>query len=268
MFHKDIAVKINNDIIKYSNNKSTTISDKKPTITVKRGAITFNGKGILNIMDGIEAVDIDGETDITDKISATIVTENSLDNKIVKYSVAGSNGNIGVNQRKISLIKYTGPSILLADSIIINADNLSDLVSVLINEGKIKAEDGFGNDITEQISYRYEVMDTTLNKYKITFTVNNYFADVRSQTIYKIIEGAIGPSIVLKSKTAVLKVGAVFNPFYYLQIAEDPQEGNLIDFVQIEGNVDTGKKGQYIVTYAVANSKKETAYAKLIVYIN
>lgn len=270
LFHQEIAEYINTDIVKASLKDSGTANpEEKPTIRITDVSVSYNGRGSFDVMNGVTAVDIDGITDITHKVNAFFVTDNKLSNKIIRYTVVGANGNVGVVERKLTLLNYVGPSIQVLDSIVISAEDLDDLVNVLKARNEKKAEDGFGNDITNNISYNYEVIDATLNKYKITFTVNNFFSDVRSQTIYKTIEGAKeGPSLVLSRKSIVLKIGDVFNPIEYIQLASDPKDGDLIEFVKIQGSVDTQKKGQYVVTYSVTNSLSKTVTARLVVYVN
>lgn len=270
LFHQEIAEYINADIVKASLRDTGSVDpEEKPVIRVTDISVSYNGRGSFDVMKGISAVDIDGVTDITDKVNAFFVTENKLSNKVIRYTVIGSNGNVGVAERKLTLMNYTGPSIQVPDNILVSAEDLDDLVTVLKGRNEIKAEDGFGNDITGSISYNYEVIDAAQNKFKITFTISNYFSDVRSQTIYKTIEGAKeGPSLVLSRRSIVLKTGDAFNPIEYIQIASDPKDGDLLEFVRIQGSVDTQKKGQYAITYSVTNSQSKTATARLVVYVN
>lgn len=270
LFHNKIAVYINNDIIKASREGSgNTGSGEKPVIRIISGNITYNGKGTLDILDGVKAIDIDGTTDITDKVTARFITDALISAKKIKYTVIGSNGNVGTNEREITLSGYTGPALQLAENIVIKANDLDDLVQVLKSQNAIKAEDGFGKDITDSISFNYEVTDAKTNKYKITFTVNNIFADVKSYTIYKVIEGANeGPSLMLTRKSVILETGDNFNPLDYIQYAIDVKDGDLTDFVKITGKVDTKSKGQYVMTYSVSNAQAKTALARLVVYVN
>lgn len=267
-FHQDIAYAINEDIIKASLSKNGDDDlNKKPTIRLSYGDMKYSGKEAFNIMDGVTALDVDGETDITDQVNVIIVTDTSIAKKIVRYSVVGSNGNVATNERRLNLVNYTGPSIYVSNDIAITSEDLDDLVSVLIERDAIRAEDGFGNDITETISYNYEAFADS-EKYKFTFTVHNLFSDVASKSIFAEVKGSgEGPTLILARKTVTLKKGDVFNPFEYIKRVYDKKDGDLTEFVSILGKVDTNKEGQYTVTYSVSNSEGVSVTQRLVVYV-
>jgi len=267
-FHQDIAYAINKDIIKASlSNISGVDSNKKPTIRLSLGDMKYSGKEAFDIMEGVTALDIDGKTDITDQVNVIIVTDTSIGKKIVRYSVVGSNGNLAINERRLSLINYTGPSIHVSNDVVITSEDLDDLVTVLIEKDAIRADDGFGNDITRTISYNYEAFADSF-KYKFTFTVQNMFNDVASKSIFVEVEGSsAGPTLILTRKTVALKKGDVFNPYEYIKSAYDQKDGDLTELVGFSGKVDTNKEGQYTVTYSVSNSEGVSVTQRLVVYV-
>ncbi|NLN04876.1 MAG: DUF5011 domain-containing protein, partial [Clostridiaceae bacterium] len=263
-----IAYAINKDIIKASlSNNSGADSNKKLTITLSPRDMKYSGKEVFNIMEGVMALDIDGKTDITDQVNVIIVTDTSIGKKIIRYSVVGSNGNLATNERRLNLINYTGPSIHVSNDVVITSEDLDDLVNILIERDAIRADDGFGNDITRTISYNYEAFADS-HKCKFTFTVQNVFNDVASKSIFVEVEGSsAGPTLIIARKTVALKKGDVFNPYEYIKSAYDKKDGDLTEFVVLSGKVDTNKEGQYTVTYTLSNLEGVSVTQRLVVYV-
>lgn len=124
---------------------------------------------------------------------------------------------------------------------------------------KIVATDNYDGDITDKVKYKlqdnkiiYKVSDSSGNTIKKEFDVN--------------IMDNEKPTIVLNDENILyLSVGSKFvEPGY---VAIDNCDGNITDKVEVIGNVDTSKKGEYELTYKVKDEYENETVVKRIVKV-
>lgn len=213
--------------------------------------LTYDGTGPLDLMKGVAAEASDG-SDVTDQVSAVVVTGNSLSEKRIQYSVFDDNGEETVGERKLILENYTGPSIETEEKVMLNAEDFDNLISVLTGDGRLKVQDGFGKDVTSDVSWVREKVDPGL--YEIEFTYVNSLQDSVEKKITAAVNGAMDDLTVnLKEKEVRLSKGEKFDPSAYIEISDPSGDGST---VQVTGEVDTQKPGRYGIHYSVLSTDR------------
>ena len=209
--------------------------------------LVYDGTGELDLLDGVSAQGEDG-TDLTNRLNAKIVLAGN--DKEIRYSVSNDNGQIVYKARNLVLKNYQGPEIIANDHLNFDVKDLSNLVTVLNGWGELKGLDGFGKDITNQITYQREKVSDGI--YRLTFTLNNIYLDSTSLTVKANISGTISdPVLELYRSSIELDVGSVFYPEDYIKIANDEN-----------GNRNTMQPGVYNVSYQLTSSDNSVIVTK------
>ena len=142
----------------------------------------------------------------------------------------------------------------------------SDNVVMLLGEDYIepgyKAFDKKNNDITSEVDITNNVNFSKAGEYEIIYSIG----DVEKVRYVSIIEGNKETYIYLLGDSEInLKVGEKYtDPGYNVY---DSVDADLKSKVKVTGTVDTSKKGTYIITYSVTNSRNVTTIAKRIVVV-
>ena len=155
------------------------------SLKIEHSDLTFNGKGIFDPMDGVNATDIDG-TDITDKVAVSFVSGEVINKKKIRYVVFDSSGESLEAECALVLDGYRGPELKVGGVTKVSFNDLETLPQILIKEGVLSGTDGFGSDISSSISYGYE-LDETTEQAKLTFSLTNSFQDFVSKKIDVIV---------------------------------------------------------------------------------
>ena len=222
------------------------------------GDLVYDGTGELDLLDGVSAQGEDG-TDLTSNINAKIVLDGN--DQEIRYSVSGENGQIVYKERDLVLKNYQGPAIIANDHLSFDAKDLSNLVTVLNKRGELKGLDGFGKDITDQITYQREKVSDGI--YRLTFTLNNIYLDSTLLTVKANISGAISdPILELYRSSIELDVGSVFYPEDYIKIANDENGNSVKDQVKISSLPNTMQPGIYNVSYQLTSSDNSVIVTK------
>ena len=140
---------------------------------------TFNGKGIFNPMEGVEAQDVDG-SDLTEHVSVTYSSGKTPSEKQIRYRVYDSEGNQMEAEQILDLENYKGPSITLGVVQSVSWEELQNLTEVLVEKGLLKADDGFGNDVSRGVVFSYEILYES-RQAEVTFSFINDFQDFKSE---------------------------------------------------------------------------------------
>lgn len=220
--------------------------------------LVYDGTGELDLLDGVSAQGEDG-TDLTNRLNAKIVLDGN--DKEIRYSVSNDNGQIVYKARNLVLKNYQGPEIIANDHLNFDVKDLSNLVTVLNGRGELKGLDGFGKDITNQITYQREKVSDGI--YRLTFTLNNIYLDSTSLTVKANISGAISdPILELYRSSIELDVGSVFYPEDYIKIANDENGNSIKDQVKISSLPNTMQPGVYNVSYQLTSSDNSVIVTK------
>lgn len=220
--------------------------------------LVYDGTGELDLLDGVSAQGEDG-TDLTNHLNAKIVLAGN--DKEIRYSVSNDNGQIVYKARNLVLKNYQGPEIIANDHLNFDVKDLNNLVTVLNKRGELKGLDGFGKDITNQITYQREKVSDGI--YRLTFTINNIYLDSTSLTVKANISGAISdPILELYRSSIELDVGSVFYPEDYIKIANDENGNSIKDQVKISSLPNTMQSGVYNVLYQLTSKDNNVIVTK------
>lgn len=212
-------------------------------------ALHYDGTGALNLMEGVRAVDADG-SDVTDQVTAVVSAGDNMTKKRIRYSVFSDDGEETVGYRQLILENYAGPGIETADTLSLDAEELSDPAVHLSESGQMTVQDGFGKDAADQVTWIRE--KTAPGTYDITFTYVNQFSDTAEHTVPVSVNGETEDlTITLLTEEAVIPLGSEFDPEDYLEISDPTGSAGS---VQVTGEVDTEREGRYSVYYTVISS--------------
>lgn len=226
--------------------------------------LVYSGRGKLDLMDGVRAESSQGE-DLTSQVSAVLTGEGTENKKTVRYTVFDSQGKEVSRTRTLLLKDYQGPQIQAEDSLNLTAEDLENLIETLEKRGEIKGEDGFGMDITDQITWKRKKLST--GKYLLTFTLSNDYLDTVQKEAEAYIEGEPQDiQITLAEDSVTIPLGAEFSPWDYVLAAQDPSFGSIADRIQISSNVDVSVPGNYYVVYT-AESVDQTQTAEAVLRV-
>ena len=155
-------------------------------LTVPEEKLLFNGKGIFDPMTGVIAADTDG-SDLTEKVSISYSSGKTIDEKEIHYQVYDSTGKRMEAVRELKLDNYRGPSVKLGTVERVSWEELPYLPEVLIKDGILSADDGFGRDMSKGIAYSYEILYES-SQAELTFSLNNDFQDFSSQKCLVLVD--------------------------------------------------------------------------------
>lgn len=224
--------------------------------SLKNVKITFDtdplvmDKTNLDLMAGVNAVDERGEN-VIDLVNASVI--NDTEGKVIMYSINRSEYKLESFKREVELKNYVEPFITVKnEKFKCDINDLHSYIRVLIAGGKIKADDGFGNDISPDIYIDPSKEYKTPGTYQIRLMVKNSFADFAQKDISINLTGEVEKAkITLSPQTATIKKDTYFSPDRYILSAIDNDGNDVMDKVIYENNVDLTKEGIYKVYYYI-----------------
>lgn len=111
---------------------------------------------------------------------------------------------------------------------------------------KVKAHDNYDGDLTDKV--KFEIL-----KDKITYSVSDSSGNKRSVSKKVFFKDIVKPNLTLKGDSNVyLFVGDKYKELGYE--VSDNCDQEIKDRVKVEGNVNTGKVGEYTITYSVSDN--------------
>lgn len=226
---------------------SDTSEIPSAVLEVDSSELVYTGSGVLDLLEGVHATDGNGD-DLTDQVNGVITSSGTLTRKILRYSVYGENGEVVTAQRTLVLQNYTGPSLAVSQPLQLDSSQLPRLIDYLKEEGLLTALDGYGREITDQVTCVREFLGG--QEYSLTFQVINQFQDSAEQTVTATISGQMSnPTIRLRTEEIQIPLGSEFSPWDYIQTADNGSGSVSTDQIQIQGSVNTTQAGVYSVTY-------------------
>lgn len=146
------------------------------------------------------------------------------------------------------------PSITLSDNLPeLTQDDLDDIVPVLKDADAISADDGNGNDITDDIEAVTTADLDNLGDFTIHFSVTNDDDETAEATADVNVE-ITKPILELSTYSLTLDRNAEFDDLSYVETAVDENGDDLSRAIHIDGDVDTSKAGTYNVTYYIRSN--------------
>ena len=214
--------------------------------------LTYDGSSDLDLLDGVSLTDPDGNP-VDTEIYARITTKDSISDKIVIYSADTAEGQLTAS-RELKLENYSGPKFTLPDPLPeVSEASLPSILSTMPDDGSFCAEDGYGNDISSAVTFRYTRSETIPSKVHYVFKVTNMFNDsVSAEADFTISDPR--PLITLTENSVTVKQGEVFTPEAYISSAIDIDGTSLLQAVTIQGPLNIDEPGTYTFTYTVTGA--------------
>lgn len=218
------------------------------------GDLVYDGAGSLNLMDGVVTNDGKGNS-ANDRVAVIITADGTLAQKTVRYTFTDEVGNTITEKRNLILNDYRGPELQVSSKLSLTADDLPDLITVLQSKGLLKAENGYGKEITDAVTcVRIHKSDSL---YEMTFSLTNEFSDTITVTRVAEITGKVAdPEIRLKKTQVAVNKGSYFDPYEWIKSANNGASDVSADAVEVHASVNVDVPGTYTVTYRLFNSDR------------
>lgn len=229
--------------------------------------LVYDGTSELDIMQGVLVTDEDGN-DRTSDARAVLQNTEQLNQKMIYYSLNGYSEKLTDQGRMLLLENYTGPTIQVDSEVQLTVTQLGNLPGVLAERKQLEADNGYGKEITGQVSWYRE--KTAEGEYGIFFTVSNEFGDVATAQCRAYIDGVKDDIVLtLRQEQVSISQNEPFVPLDWVLEAEDANGENLIDGVEVEGTVNSSVPGNYTITYRLTSlDGRQCATRNLSVKVN
>lgn len=229
--------------------------------------LVYDGTSELDIMQGVLVTDEDGN-DRTSDARAVLQNTEQLNQKMIYYSLNGYSEKLTDQGRMLLLENYTGPTIQVDSEVQLTVTQLGNLPGVLDERKQLEADNGYGKEITGQVSWYRE--KTAEGEYSIFFTVSNEFGDVATAQCRAYIDGVKDDIVLtLRQEQISISQNEPFVPLDWVLEAEDANGENLIDGVEVEGTVNSSVPGNYTITYRLTSlDGRQCATRNLSVKVN
>ena len=229
--------------------------------------LVYDGTSELDIMQGVLVTDENGN-DRTSDARAVLQNTEQLNQKMIYYSLNGYSEKLTDQGRMLLLENYTGPTIQVDSEVQLTVTQLGNLPGVLAEWKQLEADNGYGKEITGQVSWYRE--KTAEGEYSIFFTVSNEFGDVATAQCRAYIDGVKDDIVLtLRQEQISISQNEPFVPLDWVLEAEDANGENLIDGVEVEGTVNSSVPGNYTITYRLTSlDGRQCATRNLSVKVN
>ena len=248
-------------------NSALTQKTQKCQIQWSPEILVYDGTSELDIMQGVLVTDEDGN-DRTSDARAVLQNTEQLNQKMIYYSLNGYSEKLTDQGRMLLLENYTGPTIQVDSEVQLTVTQLGNLPGVLAERKQLEADNGYGKEITGQVSWYRE--KTAEGEYSIFFTVSNEFGDVATAQCRAYIDGVKDDIVLtLRQEQVSISQNEPFVPLDWVLEAEDANGENLIDGVEVEGTVNSSVPGNYTITYRLTSlDGRQCATRNLSVKVN
>ena len=248
-------------------NSALTKKTQKCQIQWSPEILVYDGTSELDLMQGVLVTDEDGN-DRTSDARAVLQNTEQLNQKMIYYSLNGYSEKLTDQGRMLLLENYTGPTIQVDSEVQLTVTQLGNLPGVLAERKQLEADNGYGKEITGQVSWYRE--KTAEGEYSIFFTVSNEFGDVATAQCRAYIDGVKDDIVLtLRQEQVSISQNEPFVPLDWVLEAEDANGENLIDGVEVEGTVNSSVPGNYTITYRLTSlDGRQCATRNLSVKVN
>lgn len=224
----------------------------KAAILLEPEELAYRGDGTLDLMEGVSALDEEGN-DVTDQVQAVLAGGSDQNEKRIRYTLHLDSGRTLTETRKLHLEDYEGPSIEVQSPLALTAEELPDLIGILQEDGRLRAGDGFGLDITENVTCKRTWLSG--EDYTILFRVSNGYGDTAEATVSAVISGEVEHlELELSAISVTIPVGEAFDLYSYILSARDSDGTDRQGDVQVGTVPDTSVPGTYQVAYTLTSS--------------
>ena len=232
--------------------------------------VNYSGESDLDgmIMDDVYVVGVDGQP-IDDAVITYEILPDEAQKKIIRYTSALEDGQVLTADRAMNLTaRYTGPTItLLGMPPGIDPGFADSYVSLLGERNIIRADDGFGNDVTDQVLATFVGLSDEEPDAEMTLSLENQVHDTTGMELTVHVKDYNGIVLVLTDYNITLTVGDDFDPLDYVDYAHDEDGDDRADNVRYYNYVDTSTPGDYYVEFWVWNSEGTTYSPSRFLYV-
>ena len=117
--------------------------------------LTYDGTGEIDLLSGVSLNGITGQP-LRDLVFTKIQIGSHTSEKIIVYSADTENGK-ATARRTLKLINYHKPEITLPDELPeVTPDTADSILSLLLDNGTLSVDDGFGNEAADKLSVTCE----------------------------------------------------------------------------------------------------------------
>ena len=204
--------------------------------------LTYDGTGEIDLLSGVSLNGITGQP-LHDLVFTKIQNGSHTSEKIIIYSADTENGK-ATARRTLKLINYHKPDVTLPDDLPeVTPDTAGSIVSLLLEEGTLTVDDGFGNEAADKLTASYEMDSRNSSILHYTFFYDSMFGD----DIYRKVDTKMTgtPVLILRENEVTVPRDSDYNPFDNIVSAVAKND------VVCTGRVNTAKPGIYPVTYTL-----------------
>lgn len=249
----------------------TPDTDEAPVITCKDEIkVTVGDK--LALADLNLAVKDKEDGDLTDKaqIDTSKVDTSKIGEYELKITVEDSKGNKAEKVVKVIVQQKddSAPVIKSKDELTLTVgDKLS------VKDLDLAVTDREDGDLTDKAEVDLSKVDTSkAGIYQITITVKDSFGNETTKTVRvtvkkKVVKPEVNQKPTISADNVTITEGDSFDKSMLNIKANDAEDGDLADKVEISGEVNAMKAGTYTLTLTVKDSKGATATTKVTVTV-
>ena len=201
-----------------------------------------------------EAETDSSESSDSSEASASSETSASSAGSSIQKPGAGTASSDTLSGNDAARTEIKDPVITLSSDLPeISQDNLTSLARILHDLDYLSADDGYGNDISDQITVEYQGSSTDYSSYHVTFSVTNRAGRSAKEETDLTVSGSTHPVLVLTSETVTIPLDSSFDYMDYVKTARDTNGLPIGDYISTSGNVDTSTSGTYELTYVLVS---------------
>lgn len=243
---------VSSDTSAIADTSDSSDETQKAAILFDTDTLVYDPSEDLNLMDGVQVVDETGSQLEDVEVTTSVSEGESKEEKRITYT-AEVNGTELSAVRTLTLEGYEGPSIQIEDTLEgLTSDNQEEILSEWIASGALSAENGLGDDCSDDITETHEPDEEDPLLYHYTFSVENQLGDQATQEA-EVQLTLTKPLIVLNTKEVTLQVGEPFDYGQYITTCMDEEGNSLSDYIVLSDRPNTDEPGTYEVEYTVYN---------------
>ncbi|OTP26379.1 immunoglobulin-like domain-containing protein [Enterococcus mundtii] len=204
-------------------------------------------------LEGVTAQDSQGN-DVTDNLTYTGSVDTSTPGEYtIKYYVYDKDGNVATTERVVTVQSDASkPVVMSPDKLTIKQNSKFDPTLYA------QAYDNEDGDITDQIKVLGQIYTDKVGQQFITYEVTDSDGNKASKIMEVDVVETLGNAPVISGADDIeINVGDTFDPISNVT-AYDNEDGDLTSEIKYGGIVDTGKAGEYKITYTVWDSDFNT----------
>lgn len=221
--------------------------------------VNYSGEPDMDalVLDGVYVQGSDDQPVEDARIEYEILPGDSHQKKTIQYTAVLPDGETLTETRVMNLTaRYTGPTITLLGPLpAIDPADADVYAGRLGVKGVIRADDGFGNDVTDQVTAAFDDLSDEYPDSGMTLSIENQVHDTYELDLTVEVQDYSGVVLVLNTYHLTLTEGEDFYRYDFVDYAHDAEGNDLTDDVESDSNVDIYTPGEYEIQYWVYDSE-------------